>query len=161
MPTFDIVSEVDWQEVNNAINQANKEIGNRYDFKGSEAKIDRNDTELVLAGEDAFRVEQMREILQLKLAKRGVDLGSLVAADTRQSPTGKAVQTITVQHGVDTESARAIVKSLKQAKFKAQTSIQGAQIRVTAKKRDELQQIIAYLREQKFALPLQYINFRD
>lgn len=161
MPSFDIVSEVDWQEVKNAVHQSNKEITNRYDFKGSNARIDESDPKLTLHGEDDFKVSQMLEILQLKLAKRNVDLGHLEKGEVKQSPTGKAIQEITIRQGVDTELARKIVKMIKQQKLKVQAAIQGDQVRVTAKKRDDLQQSISFIKEQNIELPLQYTNFRD
>lgn len=161
MPSFDIVSEVDWQEVKNAVQQANKEITNRFDFKGSQARIDESDPNLTLYGEDDFKVGQMLEILQLKLAKRNVDLGCLDKGEVKESPTGKAMQAVQVRQGVDTDLARKIVKLIKNQKLKVQSAIQGNQIRVTGKKRDDLQQIMAFLKEQKLELPLQYTNFRD
>ncbi|WP_423909352.1 YajQ family cyclic di-GMP-binding protein [Candidatus Spongiihabitans sp.] len=161
MPSFDIVSEVDWQEVKNAVNQANKEITNRFDFKGSQSKIDESDPNLTLYGDDDFKVGQMLEILQLKLAKRSVDLGCLDKDEVKESPTGKAMQAIHVRQGVDIDLARKIVKLIKNQKLKVQAAIQGKQIRVTGKKRDDLQQIMAFLKEQKLGLPLQYTNFRE
>ncbi len=161
MPSFDIVSEVDWQEVKNAVNQANKEITNRFDFKGSQSKIDESDPNLTLYGDDDFKVGQMLEILQLKLAKRSVDLGCLDKGEVKESPTGKAVQAVQVRQGVDIDLARKIVKLIKNQKLKLQAAIQGNQIRVTGKKRDDLQQIMTFLKEQKLGLPLQYTNFRE
>lgn len=161
MPSFDIVSEVDWQEVRNAADQANREIGTRFDFKGSDAKIEQNDPTLTLHGADKFKISQMVEILHLKLVKRGLDLGSLDKGDVRDSGAGKATQVITVRQGIDTESARKIVKIIKNKKMKVQTSIQGEQVRVTGKKRDDLQEVIAMLKEEKLDLPLQFSNFRD
>ena len=161
MPSFDVVSEVDWQEVKNAVNQANKEITNRFDFKGSNAKIEDSDPKLTLSGDDDFKVGQMLEILQLKLAKRSVDLGCLDKGEVKESPTGKAVQEVVVRQGIDTDLARKIVKLIKIQKLKVQASIQGNQVRVTGKKRDDLQQTITFLKEQNLGLPLQYTNFRD
>jgi len=161
MPSFDIVSEVDWQEVKNAVNQANKEITNRFDFKGSNARIEESDPNLTLSGDDEFKVGQMLEILQLKLAKRSVDLGSLEKSEVKESPTGKAVQDVKVRQGIDTDLARKIVKLVKNQKLKVQAAIQGEQVRVTGKKRDDLQQTMAFLKEQNLGLPLQYSNFRD
>ena len=161
MPSFDIVSEVDWQEVKNAVNQAAKEITNRYDFKGSNARIEESDPVLTLHGDDDYKVGQMLDILQLKLAKRGVDLQCLEHGEVKQSPTGKAVQQVTVRQGVDTELARKIVKLVKSSKIKVQSAIQGPQVRISGKKRDDLQQVIAMLKDQDLDLPLQYTNFRD
>jgi uncharacterized protein YajQ (UPF0234 family) len=161
MPSFDIVSEVDWQEVKNAVNTANKEITNRYDFKGSDAKIEEADPKLTLHADDTFKVHQVMDVLMLKLAKRGVDVNALDKTAPRTSPTGKAVQEVTVRQGVDIENAKKIVKLLKTQKFKVQAAIQGQQIRVTGKKRDDLQQVMGFLKEQKLNIPLQYTNFRD
>ena len=160
MPSFDIVSEVDWQEVKNAANQANKEISTRFDFKGSNAKIDESDPTLTLTGDDAFKIGQMMEILHIKLVKRGIDLGSLEKAEVRDGG-GKATQVITIRQGIDAELARKIVKLIKNKKMKVQAAIQGEQVRVTGKKRDDLQQVMAMLKEEDTGLPLQYTNFRD
>ncbi len=161
MPSFDIVSEVDWQEVKNAVNQANREISTRFDFKGSDACVKESDPDLTLFGDDEFKIGQILEILQLKLAKRGVDLDCLERESINKSPTGKAVQSIRVRQGIDTELARKIVKLIKTQKLKTQAAIQGNQVRISAKKRDELQQTIAMIKEQNLGLPLQYTNFRD
>jgi uncharacterized protein YajQ (UPF0234 family) len=160
MPSFDIVSEVDWQEVKNAANQANKEISTRFDFKGSNAKIEDSDPILTLTGDDAFKIGQMMEILHMKLVKRGVDLGSLDKGDVRDGGA-QATQIITVRQGIDTDLARKIVKLIKNKKMKVQAAIQGDQVRVTGKKRDDLQQVMAMLKEENTELPLQYTNFRD
>jgi uncharacterized protein YajQ (UPF0234 family) len=160
MPSFDIVSEVDWQEVKNAANQANKEISTRFDFKGSNAKIDDSDPTLTLTGDDSFKIGQMMDILHIKLVKRGIDLGSLDKGEVRDSG-GKATQIITIRQGIDTDLARKIVKMIKNKKMKVQAAIQGEQVRVTGKKRDDLQQVMAMLKEEDTGLPLQYTNFRD
>lgn len=161
MPSFDIVSEVDWQEVKNAVNMANKEISNRYDFKGSDARIEESDPKLTLHADDTFKVNQVLDVLLLKLSKRGIDVNALDRADPKSSPTGKAMQEVTVLQGVDTERAKKIVKLIKAEKYKVQAAIQGEQVRVTGKKRDDLQQVIGFLKEQKLDIPLQYTNFRD
>jgi uncharacterized protein YajQ (UPF0234 family) len=161
MPSFDIVSEVDWQEVKNAVNMANKEISNRYDFKGSEARVEEADPRLTLHADDTFKVNQVLDVLLLKLSKRGIDVNALDKSEPKSSPTGKAMQEMTVLQGVDTERAKKIVKLIKAQKFKVQAAIQGEQVRVTGKKRDDLQQVIGFLKEQKLDIPLQYTNFRD
>ena len=161
MPSFDIVSEVDWQEVKNAVNMANKEISNRYDFKGSDARIEESDPKLTLHADDTFKVNQVLDVLLLKLSKRGIDVNALDKAEPKSSPTGKAMQEVTVLQGVDTERAKKIVKLIKAEKYKVQAAIQGEQVRVTGKKRDDLQQVIGFLKEQKLDIPLQYTNFRD
>jgi len=161
MPSFDIVSEVDWQEVKNAVNQANREIGTRFDFKGSDARVDEADPLLTIRADDDYKVGQVVDILQLKLAKRQVEVGCLDKGEVKVSPTGKAVQEITVRQGVDAELAKNIVKRIKAEKFKVQVAIQGKQLRVSGKKRDDLQQVIEFVKAQKLGLPLQYVNFRD
>lgn len=161
MPSFDIVSEVDWQEVRNAVNMANKEISTRYDFKGSDARVDEADPKLTLHADDSFKVGQVMDVLLLKLSKRGIDVNALDKGQVKSSPTGKSMQEITVLQGVDTERAKGIVKRIKNARFKVQSSIQGEQVRVNGKKRDDLQQVIAFLKEEKLDIPLQFTNFRD
>ena len=161
MPSFDIVSEVDWQEVKNAVNQANKEVGTRYDFKGSNARVEESDPNLTIYGEDDFKVGQVLDILQLKLTKRSVDISCLEKGEPKVSPTGKAIQIIRVRQGVDIDLARKIVKLVKNQKLKVQVAIQGEQVRVTGKKRDDLQVVMSFLKEQDLGLPLQYTNFRD
>jgi len=161
MPSFDIVSEVDWQEVKNAVNQANREIGARFDFKGSDARIEENDPLLTVRAEDDYKVGQVVDVLRLKLAKRAVDVACLEKGEVKVSPTGKAVQEIKVRQGVDIELARRIVKLIKGEKIKVQAAIQGEQVRVSGKKRDDLQRVIAFMDERKLGLPLQYVNFRD
>ena len=161
MPSFDIVSEVDWQEVRNAVHQTNKEVGTRYDFKGSDARVEESDPNLTLYGEDDFKVGQVLDILNLKLAKRSVDISCLEKGETKVSPTGKAIQVIKVRQGVDIDLARKIVKLVKNQKLKVQVAIQGEQVRVTGKKRDDLQSVMSFLKEQDLGLPLQYTNFRD
>ena len=161
MPSFDIVSEVDWQEVKNAVNQANREVSTRFDFKGSNARVEESDPLLTIHADDDFKVGQVVDVLQLKLAKRSVEVGCLEKGEVKVSPTGKAVQEIKVRQGVDIELARKIVKLIKGQKLKVQAAIQDGQVRVSAKKRDDLQQVIALIDEQKLGLPLQYVNFRD
>jgi len=161
MPSFDIVSEVDWQEVRNAVNMANKEISTRYDFKGSDARVDEADPKLTLHADDSFKIGQVMDVLLLKLSKRGIDVNALDKGQVRTSPTGKSMQEITVLQGLDTERAKGIVKRIKNARFKVQSSIQGEQVRVNGKKRDDLQQVIAFLKEEKLDIPLQFTNFRD
>lgn len=160
MPSFDIVSEVDQHEVNNAVDQANREIGARFDFKGSDAHVEYVDNSLKLQAQNEFQVDQMRDILEKKLAKRGIDLAALKADKVEESGT-RARQTIAVRQGIDQDSGRKIVKLIKESKLKVQASIQGDQLRVTGKKRDDLQEAIALLRKSDVGLPLQYQNFRD
>ncbi len=161
MPSFDIVSEVDWQEVKNAVNQANSEVSTRFDFKGSDARVAETNPLLTIHADDEFKVGQVVDVLQLKLAKRSVNIACLEKGEVKVSPTGKAVQEIKVRQGVDTELAKKIVKLIKGQKMKVQMAIQSEQVRVSGKKRDDLQQVIAFIDEQKLGLPLQYVNFRD
>ncbi len=160
MPSFDIVSEVDMHEVSNAVDQANREVGTRFDFKGSDAKYELEGADIVMSAEAEFQLKQMLDILQTKLSRRGVDIGCLEV--DKAEVTGKRVQQkVTLRQGVDKELARKIVKMIKDGKFKVQAAIQGEKVRVTGKKRDDLQQVIAMLREAELGLPLQFENFRD
>lgn len=160
MPTFDIVSELDMHEVNNAVDQANREVGNRFDFKGTNAKYEQNDSELEMSAEADFQLKQMLDILNLKLTKRGIDIACMKINDVEM--TGKvAHQKIILQQGIETTLAKKIVKIIKDSKLKVQASIQGEKVRVNGKKRDDLQDVISLLKETKLELPLQYENFRD
>ena len=160
MPTFDAVSEVDHHELSNAIDQANKEIGTRYDFKGSDSKIEQTTNELTLISESEFQIKQMVPILREKMAKRGIDVSCLDFADIIEM-NKKAKQQVTVKEGLDKDIARKIVKLIKESKIKVQVAIQDEQVRVTGKKRDELQQVMQLLREANLGIPLQFNNFRD
>lgn len=160
MPSFDVVSEVDLQEVNNAVDQANREVGTRYDFKGVDAKFERDGNEVKLTAEADIQLEQMLDILKAKLAKRGIELGSLDIKEAEKS--GKHLhQKVILRQGIDTELARKIVKMIKDKKLKVQAAIQGDKVRVSGKKRDDLQSVIAMLKASEIDLPLQYDNFRD
>lgn len=161
MPSFDVVSEVDMHEINNAIDQSNREVGTRFDFKGVDAKFELTDkTEILVKGESDFQIHQMVEILRGKFVKRGINAKSLVEGDI--TLTGqKAVMPIKVHQGIETDLARKIVKMVKETKIKVQTAIQGEKLRVNGKKRDELQQVIAFLRDADLEVPLQFENFRD
>ena len=161
MPSFDIVSEVVWYEVGNAIDQANREIKNRYDFKGSDAQIEQAEAVLTILADDEYKVGQALDILEIKLAKRGVDVGCLDRGLVEERGAGKAQQKVQIRHGIDTELARSLVKEIKAQKLKVQAAIQGQQIRVTGKKRDDLQTVISLLKDQDTEVPLQYTNFRD
>jgi uncharacterized protein YajQ (UPF0234 family) len=161
MPSFDIVSEVDWHEVDNAVDQANREIGNRYDFKGSDSRVERADTILTVHAGNEFQVGQAVDILHNKLAKRGIPLGALESSEPETTSGGRARQVITVRSGIDQELARRIVKMIKEKRLKVQAAIQGEQVRVSGKKRDDLQAVISMLRDSDVEQPLQYINFRD
>ena len=161
MPSFDVVSEVDWQEVHNAVDQANREISNRYDFKGSDARVDHGEGTLTVYADDDFKVGQALDILHNKLAKRKVDLMHLDAREVEAVGGGKAKQEIQVRHGINQDLGKKIIKMIKGTKLKVQASIQGDQVRVSGKKRDDLQAVITLLRDAKLEVPLQFVNFRD
>jgi len=160
MPSFDIVSQVDLHELRNGVDQANREFSTRFDFKGSGARVDQEELMLTLHAANEFQIKQMQEVLMTKLAKRSVDIGCL-QMDEIEASGQQARQRITVRQGIDDNLARKIVKLVKDSKLKVQTAIQGEQVRVTGKKRDDLQEVIATLRKADLGLPLQYINFRD
>ncbi|MEW5756787.1 MAG: YajQ family cyclic di-GMP-binding protein [Pseudomonadota bacterium] len=160
MPSFDVVSEVDMHEVTNAVDQANREITTRFDFKGVDARFERKDDEITLCAEVEFQLQQMMDILRNKLAKRGVDIACLEAKDPEIA--GKqARQAVKLRQGLDQPLAKQIVKMIKDSKLKVQTQIQGEQVRVSGKSRDDLQEVIAMLRKAELELPLQFTNFRD
>ncbi len=160
MPSFDAVSEVDLQEVRNAADQANREVGTRFDFKGSDAHYTLDEAVVTLHAQSEFQLEQMMDILQKKLVKRSVDIDCLEIAKPEVA-NNRARQAVTIRQGIDTDTARKIVKDIKAAKLKVQAQIQGDQVRVSGKSRDDLQGVIALLRKGEYGLPLQYINFRD
>jgi uncharacterized protein YajQ (UPF0234 family) len=160
MPSFDIVSEVDMHEVDNAVDQTNRELDTRFDFKGSGAKVDRSEAVLSLHATSEFQIRQILDILHKKMAKRGIDIDALSEGGIVTSGN-RAKLDITIRQGIDQDSARKIVKLIKESKVKVQGSIQGDKVRVAGKKRDDLQEIIRLLREFPVGLPLQYINFRD
>lgn len=160
MPSFDVVSEVDAHELANAVDQANREIGTRFDFKGSGAKIEHAEALLTLHADNEFQIKQISDILHGKLAKRGVDI-AVLKADKIEISGSKAQQKVTVRQGIESELAKKIVKLIKDSKLKVQAAIQGEQVRVTGKKRDDLQEVMALLRGAQLELPLQYTNFRD
>jgi uncharacterized protein YajQ (UPF0234 family) len=160
MPSFDIVSEVDLHEVTNAVDQTNREVGNRFDFKGTDTRVEQKDAILTIHSDSEFQIRQVLDILHKKIAKRGIDIASLSEGSVEVS--GKQAHlAISVLQGIDQELARNLVKQIKATKLKVQSSIQGDKVRVTGKKRDELQSIINELKNNSPELPLQYINFRD
>lgn len=160
MPSFDVTCEFDRHEVVNAIDQANREVGTRFDFKGVNAKYELNNDSIKLSAETDFQLKQMYDILCNKLTKRGVDIGHLELKNPIIQHKS-ATQEILLKQGIATDIAKKIVKFIKEQKLKVQASIQGDQVRITGKKRDDLQQTIAQLRDQDFKTPLQYGNFRD
>ncbi len=161
MPSFDIVSEVDLQEVDNAVNQTVKETGSRYDFKGSKSRVERDGALITLVADDDYKMEQVMEILKTKMVRRKIDARSLSPGAVEPAANAMVRQVITVRQGVETELAKKIVKMIKSSKIKVQGSIQGDRVRVTGKKRDDLQAVIAEVKAAKYDLPLQLINFRD
>jgi cyclic-di-GMP-binding protein len=161
MASFDIVSEVDKQELRNALDQANKEIGARFDFKGSDARVEQNDYVLTLFADDEFKLGQVRDILSVRMAKRGIDLKAIELGKMEKISGDKTKQTLTVRVGINTETAKQIVKHIKESGAKAQASIQGEAVRVTSAKKDILQTVIASVRKADFKLPLQFGNYRD
>lgn len=160
MPSFDVVSEVDKHELTNAVDQANREVGTRFDFKGTDARFELGEFEITLRADAEFRIKQMMDILRPKLVKRGIDIACLKEGEIETS-LNAAKQTVVVQHGIDKEVAKKVTKLVKDTKLKVQAAVQGEQVRVTGKKRDELQQVIQTLREADLGLPLQFTNFRD
>ncbi len=160
MPSFDVVSEVNMPEVNNAVDQARREVGTRFDFKGVDASFEVGESEITVTAESDFQIQQMMEILRGKLVKRSVDVKSLQEGEVQQSGK-RAIMKVTIQQGIEADISRKIVKLIKDKKMKVQTSIQGEKLRVTGKKRDDLQEVIAMLREANLEIPLQYNNFRD
>jgi len=160
MPTFDVVSEIDMHEVTNAVDQANRELSTRFDFKGSEAKFERQDDSVNMTAQAEFQLKQMLDILQNKMHKRGIDIYCLDVQE--HIPQGKIVkQLIKLRQGIEQADAKKIIKLIKDAKMKVQTAIQGEKLRITGKKRDDLQAVIALLKGAGLDLPLQYENFRD
>jgi len=161
MPSFDIVSQVDRQEVKNAVEQANKEVGNRYDFKGSDARVEQAELLLTVFADDEFKLGQVTDVLRGRLAKRNVDVRCLEPGAMEKISGDKVKRAITVKTGVPQERGKEIQKLFKDAKLKVAASIQGDAVRVSGAKKDELQAAIALVRRSVTDLPLQFINFRD
>jgi len=160
MPSFDVVSEIDLHELSNAVDQANREVGTRFDFKGTDSTFSLTDSEITLESGSDFQLKQMMDILHTKMVKRGMDIGCLEAKEP-ETAGKRARQKVIARQGIDKDLARKIVKLVKDSKIKVQAAIQGEQVRVSGKKRDDLQQVIALLKESNLELPLQYTNFRD
>ena len=160
MPSFDVVSEVDWHEVTNAVDQANRELQTRFDFRGVDAKFEKQDEVVRVTAEADIQIEQMVDILGAKMVKRSIDPKVMDIGD--QEHVGKLLhKTIRIRQGVESLLAKRIVKLIKEKKLKVQSTIQGDKGRVTGKKRDDLQQVIALLKDEEFDVPLQFNNFRD
>ena len=160
MPSFDIVSEIDKHELTNAVDQAHKEISNRFDFKGTDAKIELSEEKITLTADSDFQIQQMHPVLYQKLTSRSIDIASMDPQKVETVGKG-ARQHMLVKQGIDKETAKKIVAKIKDSKIKVQASIQGEQVRVTGKKRDLLQETIAMLKKADIGLPMQYQNFRD
>jgi len=160
MPSFDVVSEVDLHQLTNAVDQARRIVSNRFDFKGVDASFERQDYTVTLQAEAEFQLEQMLDMLRSALVKCGIDTGAMDVDDPVAS--GKVVrQTVVLKNGLETPQCKDIVKRIKESKLKVQAQIQEKQVRVTGKKRDDLQQVMALLRAEDFGSPLQFNNFRD
>lgn len=160
MPSFDVVSKVDNHEVTNAIDQVTREISTRFDFKGTDARVELSKNTITLVAPTDFQLKQVDEIMRNKLSKRQVDVRMLEYKDP-EIKLNEARQVVNVKQGIDTETAKKIVKFIKETHLKVQASIQGEQVRVTGKKRDDLQLAIAALKDAKLNIPLQFENFRD
>ena len=160
MPTFDVVSEVDMHEVANSVDQANREVDTRFDFKGTGSRFEINDGVVTAYSQSNFQLDQMAQILRDKLAKRGIDTRCLDYSEA-ETAGKEARQRVTIRQGLDSALCKQLVKQVKESKLKVQASIQGEQVRVTGKKRDDLQQVIALLKDAEFEMPLQFTNFRD
>ena len=161
MPSFDIVSKTDLTEVDNAINGARREIDTRFDFKGSKCTIERSEETITLLADDDMKLKQMQDLLKGYVTRRKLDAGALEFKDPERASGNAVRQEVVIKQGIDRELAKQIVKAIKDAKLKVQTAIQGDELRVTGKKRDDLQEAIALIRGLKIEQPLQYENFRD
>ena len=161
MPSFDVVSEANMVEVKNAVDQTNKEVATRFDFKGSDARVEQKERELTLHADSEFQLGQVRDILNLKMTKRSVDIRFLDAGKVEKMGGDKVKQVVKIRNGIESEIAKKIVKAVKEAKIKVQASIQGDAVRVAGAKRDDLQAAIALLKKSVAETPLEFKNFRD
>jgi len=161
MPSFDVVCRVDLQEVDNAVNQTLREVGQRFDFKNSKTELRRDDKTLHLHSADDFKVRALADILREKLAKRQVPMKAVAFGEVEPGPAGTAKQTATLQDGIPVEKGREMVKLVKDTKLKVQVAIQGDQLRVSGKKKDELQAVMRLLRERDLGIAVQFTNFHD
>jgi cyclic-di-GMP-binding protein len=161
MPSFDVVSEVDKQEVRNALDQANKEIANRFDFKGSDARVEQAELKLIVFADDDFKLKQVLEVLNGRLAKRGIDLRCLEKGNVEKISGDKVRQEVTVRVGIEQDLGKRIVRLIKDSKLKVAASIHGEAVRVSGAKKDTLQEAIALVRKSIADFPIQFGNFRD
>jgi len=160
MPSFDVVSEIDMHELNNAIDQTNREVGTRFDFKGTNSRVELSESVIMLIAPTEFQVKQIDDILQTRLSKRGIDIKCLEHGKVSEN-INEARQPVTIRQGIDKELAKKITRAIKDSRLKVQSAIQGDQVRITGKKRDDLQEAISLLKKSNIELPLQYVNFRD
>lgn len=160
MPSFDVVSEIDTHELTNAVDQAVRELTQRFDFKGTDATFELDDKTVTMSAPAAFQLKQMLEILKLRIAKRGIDVACLEVKDPMVN-LATAKQLVILRHGIDADTGRKVTRLLKDSKLKVQAQTQGDKVRVIGKKRDDLQEAIAFLRKAQFDVPLQFNNFRD
>jgi uncharacterized protein YajQ (UPF0234 family) len=161
MPSFDIVSQVNQQEVKNAVEQVNKEISNRYDFKGSDARVEQKELDLTVFADDEFKLGQVLDVLRGRLARRNVDVRSLAPGALEKISGDKVKQPVKVKVGIEQEKAKSVVKLIKDSKLKVNASIQGDLVRVSGAKKDDLQSAIQLVRKSVTDIPVQFINFRD
>ena len=161
MPSFDIVSQVNSMEIENAVNQAKKELANRFDFKNTKWEITQEKTEIKLTADDQFKLTTLNDIVTGKLAKRGISMKCVEQCDPDISPLGHARQSLKIKNGIESAVAKEIAGFIREGKFKVTTQIQGEEVRVNSKSRDELQTVIAAVRARDFPVPVQFVNFRD
>ena len=160
MPSFDVVSEIDTHELTNAVDQASRELSQRFDFKGTNAAFELEETTVMISAEAEFQLKQMLEILKLRISKRGIDVACLEIKDPEVN-LAKAKQAVIVRQGIDADTGRKVSRLIKDSKLKVQAQIQGDKVRIVGKKRDDLQEAIAFLRKSDVGMPLQFNNFRD
>jgi hypothetical protein len=160
MPSFDVVSEIDTHELTNAVDQASRELGQRFDFKNTDARFELEETTVIMTAPAEFQLRQMLEILKLRIAKRGIDVACLEVKDPEVN-LARAKQLVILKHGIDADAGRKVSRLIKDSKLKVQAQVQGDKVRVIGKKRDDLQDAIALLRKAEVGVPLQYNNFRD
>ena len=160
MPSFDVVSEIDTHELTNAVDQASRELSQRFDFKGTPCRYELLETTVTMIAEAEFQLKQMLEILKLRIAKRGIDIACLEVKDPEVN-LAKAKQLVVLRHGIDADTGRKVSRLIKDSRLKVQAQVQGEKVRVTGKKRDDLQEAIAVLRKATVEVPLQFNNFRD
>ena len=160
MPSFDVVSEIDGHELTNAVDQALRELTQRFDFKNTDATFELEETTVIMTAPAEFQLKQMLDILKLRIAKRGIDVACIDLKDPEVN-LARARQLVVLKHGIDADAGRKVARLIKDSKLKVQAQIQGDKVRVTGKKRDDLQEAIAYLRKADVGVPLQFNNFRD